>query len=118
MAPFCEKFNSLSGEHSLQCSELKIKKVTSKKLNKPIFDVIAHAALGSTGTLCPYSVGSIGLIGQRCNKLIGQELLQDVTSYQRSNNIAELGPITQNHFNYNYNYFEISTSITITITPS
>ena len=31
---------------------------------------------------------------------------------------SELGPITQNHFNYNYNYFEISTSITITITPS
>ena len=31
---------------------------------------------------------------------------------------SELGPISQNHFNYNYNYFEISTSITITITPS
>ena len=30
--------------------------------------------------------------------------------------LPELGPITQNHFNYNYNYFEISTSITITIT--
>ena len=32
--------------------------------------------------------------------------------------LPELGPITQNHFNYNYNYFEISTSNTITITPS
>ena len=38
---------------------MKYKKVTSRKLNTPIFNLIGYAALGSTGTLCLNSVGSI-----------------------------------------------------------
>ena len=94
---FCGKFNSLSDEHSLQCQEMRYTKVTSKKLNTPISDRIAYAAMGSTCTLFPNSVGFISCTQIKCvcvNIILVVES-RHVNSHIRHTQCAEIQCLNQ-----------------------